>query len=73
MIIQTIRLFSYTLQGLKEEKDYVQNTEQNVNKKLYKPQINQTRASLCHVIKREHTNIKHLLWHHDSVQIFQAC
>lgn len=47
---------------------------QSETKKLYKPKY-QMRASLCHVIKREHTNIKHLSWHveMDSVKIVQTC
>lgn len=53
-------MFDYTLRILqkKKKKKYLKKKEK-LTKQVYKPKY-QTRASLCHVIKREHTDIKHL-------------
>lgn len=51
-------LFSNTLRGLLKKRKCHIFEIQSETKKLYKPK-HQMRASLCHVIKREHTNIKH--------------
>lgn len=65
IIIHSKQLFSNTLPSLGKKRrkpNVVWNTAWNVNKRIYKPKY-QMRASLCHVIKREHTNIKHLSGH----------
>lgn len=59
MIINTLVHCSVTLFKVFKRESKIRLTYRGKQKKLYKPKY-QLRASLCHVIKREHTNIKHL-------------
>lgn len=56
-IIHTLVVCSVTLSKARKNTFNIQS--EMLTRKLYKPKY-QMRASLCHVIKREHTNIKHL-------------